>query len=78
MTKWIDDGEKRQAIPDPEIRSNGHGKCCNKLAALEDLEEQGLLLRLPYRESEEQSEKRSSKMSEAMVDFIRRRFMTRQ
>ncbi len=78
LTKWIDDGEKRQAIPDPEIRSNGHGKCCNKLAALEDLEEQGLLLRLPYRESEEQSEKRSSKMSEAMVDFIRRRFMTRQ
>ena len=60
LTKWIDDGEKRQAIPDPEIRSNGHGKCCNKLAALEDLEEQGLLLRLPYRESEEQSEKRSS------------------
>ncbi|MCC2124830.1 hypothetical protein [Hominiventricola filiformis] len=78
LTKWIDDGEKRQAIPDPEIRSNGHGKCCNKLAAPEDLEEQGLLLRLPYRESEEQSEKRSSKMSEAMVDFIRRRFMTRQ
>lgn len=78
LTKWIDDGEKRQAIPDPEIRSNGHGKCCNKLAALEDLEEQGLLLRLPYRESEEQSEKRSSKMPEAMVDFIRRRFMTRQ
>lgn len=78
LTKWIDDGEKRQTIPDPEIRSNGHGKCCNKLAALEDLEEQGLLLRLPYRESEEQSEKRSSKMSEAMVDFIRRRFMTRQ
>ena len=58
LTKWIDDGEKRQAIPDPE--------------------EQGLLLRLPYRESEEQSEKRSSKMPEAMVDFIRRRFMTRQ
>ena len=78
LTKWIDDGEKRQAIPDPEIRSNGHGKCCNKLAALEELEEQGLLLRWPYRESEEQSEKRSSKMSEAMVDFIRRRFMTRQ
>lgn len=25
-----------------------------------------------------QSEKRSSKMPEAMVDFIRRRFMTRQ
>ena len=47
LTKWIDDGEKRQAIPDPEIRSNGHGKCCNKLAEYEDLEEQGRLLRLP-------------------------------
>lgn len=34
-TKWIDDGEKRQAIPDPEIRSNGHSKCCNKLAEME-------------------------------------------
>lgn len=47
LTRWIDDGEKRQAIPDPEIRSNGHGKCCNKLAELEDLEEQGRLLLLP-------------------------------
>lgn len=47
LTKWIDDGESRWAIPDPEIRSNGHGKCCNKLAELEDLEEQGRLLRLP-------------------------------
>lgn len=49
LTKWIDDGEKRQAIPDPEIRSNGHSKCCNKLAELEDLEKRGLLLRLPCR-----------------------------
>lgn len=32
----------------------------------------------PYRESEEQEEKRSSKMPEAVVDFIRLRFMTRQ
>lgn len=47
LTKWIDDGEKRQAIPDPEMRSNGHNKCCNKLADLEDLEERGLLVRLP-------------------------------
>lgn len=31
-----------------------------------------------YRESEGQEEKRSSKMPEAAVDFIRRRFMTRQ
>ena len=47
LTKWIDDGETRQAIPDPEIRSNGHNKCCNKLAELEDLEKRGLLVRLP-------------------------------
>lgn len=47
LTKWIDDGEIRQAIPDPEIRSNGHSKCCNKLAELEDLEKRGLLVRLP-------------------------------
>lgn len=47
LTKWIDDGESRYAIPDPEIKSNGHRKCCNKLAELEDLEEQGRLLRLP-------------------------------
>lgn len=31
-----------------------------------------------YRESEGQEEKRSSKMPEAAVDFIRHRFMTRQ
>ena len=49
LTKWIDDGETRQAIPDPEIRSNGHSKCRNKLAELEDLEKRGLLLRLPCR-----------------------------
>jgi hypothetical protein len=49
LTKWIDDGENRQAIPNPEIRSNGHGKCCNKLAEYEDLEEQERLLRLPCR-----------------------------
>ena len=48
LTMWIDDGENRQAIPDPEMRSNGHGKCCNKLAEYEDLEEQGRLLRLPF------------------------------
>lgn len=49
LTRWIDDGEKRQAIPEPEIRSNGHNKCCNKLAEYEDLEEQGRLIRLPCR-----------------------------
>lgn len=32
----------------------------------------------PYRESEEQDKKHSSKMPETVIDFIRRRFMTRQ
>lgn len=47
LTEWIDDGEHRQAIPKTDIRKNGHNKCCNKLAEYEDLEEQGLLMRLP-------------------------------
>lgn len=47
LTEWIDDGEHRKAIPKTDIRKNGHNKCCNKLAEYEDLEEQGLLVRLP-------------------------------
>lgn len=47
LTEWIDDGEHRRAIPKTDIRNNGHNKCCNKLAEYEDLEEQGLLVRLP-------------------------------
>lgn len=47
LTEWIDDGEHRQAIPKTDIRSNGYNKCCNKLAEYEDLEKQGLLVRLP-------------------------------
>lgn len=46
LTEWVDDGECRQAIPKTDIRNNGHSKCCNKLATYEDLEEQGLLVRL--------------------------------
>ena len=49
LTEWIDDGEHRQAIPKTDIRNNGHNKCCNKLAEYEDLEEQGLLVRLPFK-----------------------------
>ena len=49
LTEWIDDGEYRQAIPKTDIRNNGHRKCCNKLAEYEDLEEHGLLVRLPCR-----------------------------
>lgn len=47
LTEWIDDGEHRRAIPKTDIRNNGHNKCCNKLAEYEDLEEQGLFVRLP-------------------------------
>ena len=47
LTQWGGDDEDRQAIPRSDIRNNGHGKCCNKLAVYEDLEEQGLLVRLP-------------------------------
>lgn len=50
LTRWIDDGEERQAIPEPTIRKNGHRKCCNKLAKYEDAEEQGEILRLPINE----------------------------
>ena len=47
LTQWVGYNEERQAIPRPDIRSNGHNKCCNKLATYEDLEEQGLIVRLP-------------------------------
>ncbi len=47
LTQWIGEDEDRRAIPKPDIRSNGHGRCCNKLAEYEDAEEQGLLVKLP-------------------------------
>ena len=47
FTQWIGEDEDRRAIPRPDIRSNGHGRCCNKLAEYEDAEKQGLLVRLP-------------------------------
>ena len=47
LTQWIGEDEDRRAIPRPDIRSNGYGRCCNKLAEYEDAEEQGLLVRLP-------------------------------
>lgn len=47
LTQWIGDGEDKNAIPRPDIRSNGHNRCCNKLAEYEDLEESGLLVKLP-------------------------------
>ena len=47
LTEQIGEDEDRRAIPRPDIRSNGHGRCCNKLAEYEDAEKQGLLVRLP-------------------------------
>ena len=51
LTQWVDDGDSKKAIPRVDIRNNGHNKCCNKLAEYEDLEEQGLLVRLPCKEA---------------------------
>lgn len=69
LTRWIDDGEERQAIPEPTIRKNGHRKCCNKLAEYEDAEEQGLLLRLPCKigDTVYRINKASKKISEHKV-----------
>nr|DAW56770.1 MAG TPA: Protein of unknown function (DUF551) [Bacteriophage sp.] len=36
LTQWVDDGEKRFAIPRVDIRNMGHEKCCNRLAEYED------------------------------------------
>lgn len=47
LTEWVDNGEEKYAVPKMDLRNNGHQKCCNKLANYEDLDEQGLLLRLP-------------------------------
>lgn len=49
LTEWIGEDEDRQAIPKPNIRSNGYKRCCNKLAEYEDAEEEGVLVRSPYK-----------------------------
>ena len=36
LTQWVDDGEKRFAIPRVDIRNIGHEKCCTRLAEYED------------------------------------------
>lgn len=46
LTLWIDDGEHKFAISDMTSHKIGHRDCLNKLAEYEDLEEQGLLIRL--------------------------------
>lgn len=44
LTEWIDEDK---AVPKMDMKRNGHQRCVNKLAELEDLEEQGKLLILP-------------------------------
>lgn len=45
LTEWI--GDKEKAIPRMDFKNNGHDKCMRKLAHLEDLEDQGRLIKLP-------------------------------
>ena len=52
LTEWVNDGETKRAVPRMELRRNGHQRCCNKLAAYEDAEEQGMLIRLPCKVGE--------------------------
>ena len=44
LTEWIDEDK---AMPKMNMKRNGHQRCMNKLAELEDMEEQGKLLILP-------------------------------
>ena len=44
LTQWIDENT---AVPDMENHKIGHKDCIKKLAEYEDLEEQGLLIKLP-------------------------------
>ncbi len=44
LTEWIDEST---AVPDMENHKIGHKDCIKKLAEYEDLEEQGLLIKLP-------------------------------
>ena len=44
LTEWIDENK---AVPKMDMKRNGHQRCMNKLAKLEDMEEQSKLLILP-------------------------------
>ena len=44
LTEWIDEDK---AVPRMDMKRNGHQRCVNKLAELEDMEEQGKLMILP-------------------------------
>lgn len=44
LTEWIYGVDERHAIPRMDLRANGHSRCIQKLAELEDLQEQGRLV----------------------------------
>lgn len=44
LTEWIYGVDERYAIPRMDLRANGHSRCMQKLAELEDLQEQGRLI----------------------------------
>lgn len=47
LTEWVHYDKEKYAIPRMGLKNNGYEKCCMKLAEYEDLEEQGLLIRVP-------------------------------
>lgn len=47
LTEWVGSGKDRYAIPNQGVRTVGHNTCLKKLAQYEDLEERGLIVRLP-------------------------------
>lgn len=44
LTEWIHGVDEKHAIPRMDLRTNGHSRCIQKLAELEDLQEQGRLI----------------------------------
>jgi len=46
LTEWIDE-DTAVPVRKAPVKESGHTKCMKKLAEYEDLEEQGLLLRIP-------------------------------
>lgn len=46
LTEWID-GDTAVPIMNLSVKETGHNTCMKKLADYEDLEEQGLLIKLP-------------------------------
>lgn len=44
LTEWIYGVDERHAIPRMDLRANGYSRCIQKLAELEDLQEQDRLI----------------------------------